>query len=73
MSMCGTSGGVWGLERGYCMMIGGDTDAVEHLDPIFATLAPGMGTIPRTAGRDGHDPRAEQGYIHAGPPAPGIS
>jgi len=63
----GTSGGVWGLERGYCLMIGGDTDAVNHLDPIFKALAPGMGTIERTSGREDHDPRAEQGYIHAGP------
>jgi 6-phosphogluconate dehydrogenase len=63
----GTSGGVWGLERGYCMMIGGDKAAVDHLDPIFATLAPGIGDIPRTPGRAGHDPRAEQGYIHCGP------
>jgi 6-phosphogluconate dehydrogenase len=63
----GTSGGVWGLERGYCMMIGGDKEAVDRLDPIFVTLAPGIGTIPRTPGRDGHDPRAEQGYIHCGP------
>jgi 6-phosphogluconate dehydrogenase len=63
----GTSGGVWGLERGYCMMIGGDKEAVDHLDPIFATLAPGIGDIPRTPGRDGLDPRAEQGYIHCGP------
>lgn len=67
----GTSGGVWGLERGYCMMIGGDKDAVDHLDPIFATLAPGIGTIPRTSGREGHDPRAERGYIHAGPTGAG--
>ena len=63
----GTSGGVWGLERGYCMMIGGDKAVVDRLDPIFATLAPGRGDIPRTAGRDGRDPRVEQGYIHAGP------
>jgi 6-phosphogluconate dehydrogenase len=63
----GTSGGVWGLQRGYCMMIGGDTDVVKHLDPIFATLAPGIGTIDRTPGREDRDPRAEQGYIHAGP------
>ncbi|WP_184519694.1 phosphogluconate dehydrogenase (NAD(+)-dependent, decarboxylating) [Muricoccus pecuniae] len=67
----GTSGGVWGLERGYCMMIGGDTEAVEHLDPIFATLAPGLGSIPRTPAREGHDPRAELGYIHAGPTGAG--
>ena len=63
----GTSGGVWGLERGYCLMIGGDTDAVTHLDPIFAALAPGMGSIERTTGREGRDHRAENGYIHAGP------
>ncbi len=63
----GTSGGVWGLTRGYCMMIGGEVDAVKHLDPIFATLAPGIGTIERTPGREELDPRAEQGYIHAGP------
>jgi len=67
----GTSGGVWGLERGYCLMIGGDTDAVNHLDPIFAALAPGLGTIERTVGREGHDKRAEQGYIHAGPAGAG--
>ncbi|MDT3379147.1 decarboxylating 6-phosphogluconate dehydrogenase [Labrys neptuniae] len=63
----GTSGGVWGLDRGYCMMIGGKTETVSRLDPIFATLAPGIGNVPRTPGRDKHDPRAEQGYIHAGP------
>jgi 6-phosphogluconate dehydrogenase len=63
----GTSGGVWGLERGYCMMIGGDKDAVEHLDPIFQALAPGRGSIEATPGRAHLDPRAEQGYIHAGP------
>ncbi|MGB3445719.1 MAG: decarboxylating 6-phosphogluconate dehydrogenase [Xanthobacteraceae bacterium] len=63
----GTSGGVWGLERGYCMMIGGDKDVVARLDPIFATLAPGRGDIPQTPGREGRDPRVEQGYIHAGP------
>ncbi|MFN0194218.1 MAG: phosphogluconate dehydrogenase (NAD(+)-dependent, decarboxylating) [Aestuariivirga sp.] len=68
---CGTSGGVWGLERGYCMMIGGAKEAVEHLDPVFAALAPGMGTIARTPGRENRDPRAEQGYIHAGPPGAG--
>jgi 6-phosphogluconate dehydrogenase len=64
---CGTSGGVWGLERGYCLMIGGDRSAVEHLDPIFSALAPGLGTIERTQGREGRDPRAERGYLHAGP------
>jgi 6-phosphogluconate dehydrogenase len=63
----GTSGGVWGLERGYCMMIGGDNAVVERLDPIFATMAPGLGDIPRTPGREGRNPRAEQGYIHTGP------
>ena len=69
----GTSGGVWGLERGYCMMIGGDKEAVDHIDPILAALAPGMGTIPRTPERDvaAADPRAEQGYIHAGPAGAG--
>lgn len=63
----GTSGGVWGLERGYCMMIGGEKAVVDRLDPIFATLAPGSGNVTRTSHRDGRDPRAEQGYIHAGP------
>jgi len=63
----GTSGGVWGLERGYCMMIGGETDVVKHLDPIFATLAPGMGDIPRTPGRERIGGTAEQGYLHCGP------
>jgi 6-phosphogluconate dehydrogenase len=63
----GTSGGVWGLERGYCMMIGGDKAVVDRLDPIFKALAPGLGNAPRTPGRNGRDPRAEQGYIHAGP------
>ena len=67
----GTSGGVWGLERGYCMMIGGDEDAVARLDPIFASLAPGLGNIPRTPGRERRDPRAEQGYIHCGPSGAG--
>jgi 6-phosphogluconate dehydrogenase len=63
----GTSGGVWGLERGYCMMIGGETEIIKRLDPIFATLAPGMGDIPRTVGRDKIDGTAEQGYLHCGP------
>lgn len=67
----GTSGGVWGLERGYCMMIGGDTEVVKHLDPLFATLAPGMGDIPRTKDRTSDDDRAERGYIHAGPAGSG--
>jgi 6-phosphogluconate dehydrogenase len=63
----GTSGGVWGLERGYCMMIGGEQDVVKRLDPIFATLAPGKGEIPRTPGRDKIAGTAEQGYLHCGP------
>jgi 6-phosphogluconate dehydrogenase len=63
----GTSGGVWGLDRGYCMMIGGDKAVVDRLDPIFSALAPGLGNVPRTPKRDGRDPRAEHGYIHAGP------
>ena len=67
----GTSGGVWGLERGYCMMIGGDGDAMERLDPIFAALAPGLGQVERTPGRDGEPSRAERGYIHAGPAGAG--
>ncbi len=68
---CGTSGGVWGLQRGYCLMIGGDDIAVRHLDPIFAALAPGVGSVPRTDGREGRDPRVEQGYLHAGPTGAG--
>jgi 6-phosphogluconate dehydrogenase len=67
----GTSGGVWGLDRGYCMMIGGTKAAVDHLDPIFKALAPGLGNIERTPNRNGHDPRAEHGYIHAGPAGAG--
>ncbi len=63
----GTSGGVWGFERGYCMMIGGDKPVVDHLDPILKTLAPGIGNIDRTPGRKGLDPRAEEGYLHCGP------
>ena len=63
----GTSGGVWGLERGYCMMIGGEKSIVKHLDPIFSTLAPGMGDAPRTPGREKLDGTAEQGYLHCGP------
>ncbi|MDE8652790.1 phosphogluconate dehydrogenase (NAD(+)-dependent, decarboxylating) [Novosphingobium album (ex Liu et al. 2023)] len=62
----GTSGGVWGLERGYCMMIGGREETVRWLDPIFATLAPGLGAIPRTQGRENSDDRAERGYVHVG-------
>jgi len=68
---CGTSGGVWGIERGYCMMIGGPKEAVDHLDPIFSALAPGLGDIPRTPGRRKGDTRAERGYIHAGPSGAG--
>jgi 6-phosphogluconate dehydrogenase len=68
---CGTSGGVWGVERGYCMMIGGPKEAVDHLDPIFSALAPGLGDIPRTPGRQKGDSRAERGYIHAGPSGAG--
>jgi 6-phosphogluconate dehydrogenase len=67
----GTSGGVWGLKRGYCMMIGGETDAVSHLDPIFATLAPGRGEIPRTPGRERAGGTSEQGYLHCGPSGSG--
>jgi 6-phosphogluconate dehydrogenase len=67
----GTSGGVWGLERGYCLMIGGNKPVVDMLDPIFETLAPGLGTISRTPRPDGADNRAERGYIHAGPAGAG--
>ena len=63
----GTSGGVWGLERGYCMMIGGEKDVFKHLDPIFSTLAPGMGDISRTPGREKTEGTAEYGYLHCGP------
>jgi 6-phosphogluconate dehydrogenase len=63
----GTSGGVWGLERGYCMMIGGEIEIIQRLDPIFATLAPGIGDVPRTAGREKIGGTAEQGYLHCGP------
>jgi 6-phosphogluconate dehydrogenase len=63
----GTSGGVWGLERGYCMMIGGEKEVVGHLDPIFSSLAPGIGDIPRTPGRERRDGTAEEGYLHCGP------
>ena len=68
---CGTSGGVWGLDRGYCLMIGGDKTIVDHLDPIFDTLAPGGGDIPTTPGRKGRDPRVERGYVHCGPSGSG--
>jgi 6-phosphogluconate dehydrogenase len=67
----GTSGGVWGLERGYCMMIGGDKGTVDRLDPIFAALAPGAGSIDKTPGRDGRDPRILNGYMHCGPAGSG--
>ena len=63
----GTSGGIWGLERGYCMMIGGDKEIVQRLDPIFAALAPGIGNVPRTLGREKFGGTAEQGYLHCGP------
>jgi 6-phosphogluconate dehydrogenase len=63
----GTSGGIWGLERGYCMMIGGDVEVVKHLDPIFVTLAPGRGNIPRTPGRESVNGTSEHGYLHCGP------
>ncbi len=67
----GTSGGIWGLERGYCMMIGGDREAADHLDPIFAALAPGRGSIDATPHREGRDPRVEQGYLYCGPAGAG--
>jgi 6-phosphogluconate dehydrogenase len=67
----GTSGGVWGLERGYCMMVGGERTAFEHLDPILSTLAPGMSDIPRTPGREKVGGTAEQGYLHCGPSGAG--
>ena len=68
---CGTSGGVWGLERGYCLMIGGPETAVATLDPIFKALAPGVGVAPRTPGRTGQPSTAEQGYLHCGPSGAG--
>jgi 6-phosphogluconate dehydrogenase len=64
---CGTSGGVWGIDRGYCLMIGGAPDVVERLGPIFATIAPGVASAPRTAGRSGEPDQAEQGFLHCGP------
>src|SRR5262245_11957618 len=64
---CGTSGGIWGIDRGYCLMIGGPADAVKHLDPIFRSLAPGRGTIERTPGRDKVGGTAEDGYLYCGP------
>jgi 6-phosphogluconate dehydrogenase len=68
---CGTSGGVWGLERGYSLMIGGDKQAVDRLDPVFDALAPGSGDIPATPHRNGRDPRVERGYMHCGPSGAG--
>jgi 6-phosphogluconate dehydrogenase len=68
---CGTSGGVWGLDRGYCLMIGGDKKVFDHLDPIFAALAPGAGDITPTPGRNGRDPRVERGYVYCGPSGAG--
>lgn len=68
---CGTSGGVWGMERGYCLMIGGDKEAVDRLDPIFKSLAPGRGTLPRTPGREKISGTAEEGYLHCGPSGAG--
>jgi 6-phosphogluconate dehydrogenase len=67
----GTSGGVWGMERGYCQMIGGEDAVVQHLDPIFKTLAPGRGDIPRTPGREAASGTAEDGYLHCGPSGAG--
>ncbi len=67
----GTSGGVWGLERGYCLMIGGETEVVRRLDPIFSTLAPGPGSVAPTAGREGEGRTAERGYLHCGPAGAG--
>ena len=64
---CGTSGGVWGIDRGYCLMIGGEADVVDHLTPIFATIAPGMDSAPRTEGRTGEADPAEHGFLHCGP------
>jgi 6-phosphogluconate dehydrogenase len=68
---CGTSGGVWGRERGYCLMIGGDEDAFAHAEPIFASVAPGVEAAPRTPGRDGDVAQSEQGYLHCGPSGAG--
>ncbi len=67
----GTSGGVWGLDRGYCLMIGGETEPVKRLDPLFASIAPGPGDIEPTPGREGMDSTADQGYLHCGPPGAG--
>src|SRR5580693_2701926 len=68
---CGTSGGVWGLERGYCLMIGGDDDAVAHLAPLFRSIAPGLGTVEPTPGRQPADSPASEGYLHCGPSGAG--
>jgi 6-phosphogluconate dehydrogenase len=68
---CGTSGGVWGIDRGYCLMIGGEPEAVAHLDPIFKSIAPGVGDAPRTPGRTGEPSPSEQGYLHCGPSGAG--
>jgi 6-phosphogluconate dehydrogenase len=68
---CGTSGGVWGRERGYCLMIGGDSDAFGHAEPIFASVAPGVDAAPRTPGRNGEVAQAEKGYLHCGPSGAG--
>ncbi|MEO6793002.1 MAG: phosphogluconate dehydrogenase (NAD(+)-dependent, decarboxylating) [Mycobacterium sp.] len=68
---CGTSGGVWGRERGYCLMVGGDRDAFDHVEPIFATVAPGVDAAPRTPGRDGEVAEPEKGYLHCGPSGAG--
>jgi 6-phosphogluconate dehydrogenase len=68
---CGTSGGVWGLERGYCLMVGGDEEAVARLEPIFSSLAPGVGDVHRTPGRQGAFTRAEEGWLHCGPAGAG--
>ncbi|SON61132.1 6-phosphogluconate dehydrogenase, NAD(+)-dependent, decarboxylating [Mycobacterium simulans] len=68
---CGTSGGVWGRERGYCLMIGGDSDAFDHAEPIFATVAPGVAAAPRTPGREGEVAQPEKGYLHCGPSGAG--
>ena len=68
---CGTSGGIWGVERGYCLMVGGDADSAKRLEPIFLTLAPGIGEIPRTPGREANKGTAEQGYLYCGPSGAG--
>jgi 6-phosphogluconate dehydrogenase len=68
---CGTSGGVWGRDRGYCLMIGGEKEAVDRLDPIFKSLAPGLGNVDVTPGREGRDPRVKRGYMHCGPSGAG--